>query len=453
MVQLPPLNVRRLFAALLLSLSPLVAAPPSANAPKALPPELAALDTQFKTLKAERVSGPFNDGVARLDASYLAGLDKALAEAKKAGKLDEVLALGTEKQRVADKQPLPEAKDDKAAGGLMSLRGIYREAYAKLEAARAERLKALVSPLDARLAALEADLTKSDRVEDATTVRSYREALAQSTPSLQADKNSPPATAPAVARPLSAAGPVPKGGFTNSLGMKFVPVPGTQVQFCIHETRYKDYAAYASEVPDANGAWKNQTFDDFVLPGRADEHPVASVSWKDAQGFCAWLSLKEGKTYRLPTDKEWSIAVGIGHEEKWTKGVTPDSVTRNQREFPWGNKWPPPKDSGNYSDLTRKAKAPAESAKYIDGYDDGYPTTAPVMSYKPNKLGIYDLGGNVSEWVEDSWNGATTDHLLRGGAWNLSERGDLLSSFRHRSTINWRSSNYGFRIVVVAAGP
>jgi formylglycine-generating enzyme required for sulfatase activity len=86
--------------------------------------------------------------------------------------------------------------------------------------------------------------------------------------------------------------------------MKFVPVPGTKGHFCIHETRYKDYAAFVAETPGVDGAWKSQSSDGYTATDRADEHPVWKVSWDDAQGFCAWLSKKEGRAYRLPTDKE-----------------------------------------------------------------------------------------------------------------------------------------------------
>jgi hypothetical protein len=102
--------------------------------------------------------------------------------------------------------------------------------------------------------------------------------------------------------------------FTNSLGMKFVPVPGTEVLFCIHETRSRDYAAfmadrnrgYSMSGDDAEDWRTGEVKQVPVGRGvgeRAEQsnHPVASVSWLDAVAFCDWLSKKEGKTYRLPT--------------------------------------------------------------------------------------------------------------------------------------------------------
>ena len=111
--------------------------------------------------------------------------------------------------------------------------------------------------------------------------------------------------------------PEPPKAFTNTLGMKFVSVPGTDVQFCIWETRVKDYAAYAAANEGVDGSWKNFEFGGFKQP---ETHPVVEVSWNDAQAFCAWLTKKElpegkikaGQKYRLPTDAEWSVAVGLG---------------------------------------------------------------------------------------------------------------------------------------------
>jgi formylglycine-generating enzyme required for sulfatase activity len=107
---------------------------------------------------------------------------------------------------------------------------------------------------------------------------------------------------------------IPANAFVNTLGMPFVPVPGTDVQFCIWETRVKDYAAYAAaNAETVFGRWKS--------PGiqQEDTHPVVKVNWNDANAFCAWLTKKElaagkikaGQKYRLPTDAEWSVAVGL----------------------------------------------------------------------------------------------------------------------------------------------
>jgi len=248
-----------------------------------------------------------------------------------------------------------------------------------------------------------------------------------------------------VTQPASAAKRHP---FMNTLGMKFVPVPGTKVLFCIHETRYQDYAAFAAVSRGVHGAWKNQTIDGFNPTDRPEEHPVVNVSWHDVQEFCAWLSKREGKTYRLPTDQEWSVAVGIGNDEKWDPDTTPATVIKNKTDFPWGTQWPPPPGSGNYSDESRHAKAPGANLPYLKGYDDGFPTTAPAMSFKPNKLGLYDMSGNVWEWCEDWHSHTKRDHALRGGSRFDSEYAWLLSSCRDRRGPGRRENFNGFRCVL-----
>jgi serine/threonine protein kinase len=140
-------------------------------------PELKALHEQFVKLQAERVTAPFEAEVAKLNAGYVGGIDREIANEKKAGHLDGVIALEAEKKLIADKQPIPAEDEATTTDALKKLRGIYRAAYAKIEAARAENLKALTDPLSIRLKQIEAELTKKDRVPDAKTVREYREAL------------------------------------------------------------------------------------------------------------------------------------------------------------------------------------------------------------------------------------------------------------------------------------
>lgn len=436
--------------------------------PATLPPELAVLDLQFTTLQQERVTAPYEAGLAALNASYLGGIEKVIAVEKAAGHLDGVMALEKEKLLLVDaagadpqnpgrsgqaKALLPEKDADGTLEVLKQPRAIWRSEHTKLLATRNASLKALLEPLTKRLAELEATMTKADRLADALTVRGYREALAEANP--LAGLGSVGETA--ALQPPSGAGVQPinlasalaiKDGFTNSLGMKFIKVPGTEVLFCIHETRYQDYDAYAQENPSIDNRWRNQTHDGYAITERNGEHPVAFVSWEDAQQFCAWLSKKEGRTYRLPTDAEWSIAVGIGREEKRKEGTTPANVYRPLNAYPWGSEWPPPKGAGNYSDEIRKLKAPNSETKYIDGYDDGFPTSAPVMSYKPNKLGLYDMGGNVWEWVEDWYDDTKKERVLRGSSWIGHYREYIRSSYRNQIAPTTRDFHRGFRCVL-----
>ncbi|MDP1587812.1 MAG: SUMF1/EgtB/PvdO family nonheme iron enzyme, partial [Prosthecobacter sp.] len=126
--------------------------------------------------------------------------------------------------------------------------------------------------------------------------------------------------------------------FVNTLGMKFVPVPGTKVRMCIHETRRQDYAVFATENAAAGTAWKNPSHLGVLIQA-AEDHPVVAVSWDEAQAFCAWLSKKEGVKYRLPTDREWSFAVGLGPLDG--TGLAPVKQGRSPGDFySWGDSFP-----------------------------------------------------------------------------------------------------------------
>jgi uncharacterized caspase-like protein len=267
--------------------------------------------------------------------------------------------------------------------------------------------------------------------------------------------------------------PPPKGAtatksqpFVNSLGLKFVPVVTSldgkeSVLFSVWATRVRDYAAYAAAKAGVDGSWKDPVFEgEPVTPG--PDHPVVRVSWEEAQGFCAWLTAKErgegkigqAQTYRLPTDAEWSWAVGIGEaEERAGKGRSPQekeekiAVGSHPYAYPWGKDWPPPKGAGNYADESAKRKFSGWMT--IAGYDDGYATTSPAGSFGANPQGLYDLGGNVWEWCEDYYDGKSGTRVLRGGSWSYYDRDYLLSSSRVSDDADGRGIDDGFRLVCV----
>jgi formylglycine-generating enzyme required for sulfatase activity len=229
----------------------------------------------------------------------------------------------------------------------------------------------------------------------------------------------------------------PPKAFTNTLGMKFVSVPGTEVAFCIWETRVKDYAAFAAANARVDASWKSPGFT------QADTHPVVNVSWEDANAFCAWLTKKElaegkikaGQKYRLPPDAEWTVAVGLGRET----GSTPEAKDTGVKDvYPWGKEWPPPKGVGNYA-----------GGLNVDNYE----YTSPAGSFAANKLGLHDMGGNVWEWCEDWYDPAAQKYrVLRGAAWDGDRPGLLLSSTRgDGGTPDLRELIIGFRCVLVGA--
>jgi dienelactone hydrolase len=233
--------------------------------------------------------------------------------------------------------------------------------------------------------------------------------------------------------------PKPGQPYTNSLGMKFVSVAGTEVSFSVWDTRVQDYRAYAAANDGVdNESWKKPGF------AQEDTHPVVNVSWYDAKAFCAWLSRKEGKTYRLPTDAEWSMAVGLEDEP----GGTPrEKSGQIKGVYPWGTDWPPPRGAGNYADAACQKKRWIQTT--IAGYEDGYAETSPVGSFDPNQYGLYDMGGNVWQWCEDFYDGSSGARVLRGASWTCHSPDALWSANRGSNmSASWRNDS-GFRCVVV----
>lgn len=241
--------------------------------------------------------------------------------------------------------------------------------------------------------------------------------------------------------------------FQNSLGMKFVPVAGTDVLFSIWETRRKDYESYAAANRGVDLSLHNAIHESQKV-GHEANHPVANVSWNDAKAFCEWLTRKErsegllgaSQSYRLPTDQEWSAAVGLMGEN----GATPKEKDEQvPGVYPWGRQWPPPNDTGNFADATTKSLFPAW--KCIDGYLDGYATTSPVGSFGPlpPHSGLFDLAGNLWEWCEDWNDGELKARVLRGGSWCNNDPRSLLSSCRGDREPGNRHDAIGFRVVLV----
>jgi formylglycine-generating enzyme required for sulfatase activity len=229
--------------------------------------------------------------------------------------------------------------------------------------------------------------------------------------------------------------PAASGPWTNSLGMKFVPIEAAGVLFSIWETRVKDYAAYANADSSVNTLWRNPELGEPVTPDA--NCPVVNVSSEDAKAFCRWLTQKEqaegrlkaGQEYRLPTNGEWDMAYGAA-------------------VFPWGNQWPPPAGVGNFADATTKEKISLLADECLDSYRDGYATTAPVGSFKPNRFGLFDMNGNVSEWCENS--DAASKKLkpvARGGSWTDGVRSSSYRIFGGDAS-NYRTASVGFRCVL-----
>ncbi|MBL7980221.1 MAG: SUMF1/EgtB/PvdO family nonheme iron enzyme [Flavobacteriales bacterium] len=255
-------------------------------------------------------------------------------------------------------------------------------------------------------------------------------------------------------------GPQPHGpdsSLTNSLGMVLVPIAGIKVWFCVWETRVRDYEAYAKANPGVDGTWKDPEYQGVkVTPG--PDHPVVNVTWGDAQKFCEWLTTKErregrlksGQRYRLPTDLEWSWAVGLTNESGAT---AKDRNAKLPDVYPWGTSFPPGDDTGNFADeSTRGGGIFRVGLDWIANYRDGYVTTSPVGSYPAMRNGLYDLAGNVAEWCEDWYDAEQWGRVERGGSWGDGHPGNLLSSARKYWDPEFCNVSTGFRVVLDGDG-
>lgn len=232
--------------------------------------------------------------------------------------------------------------------------------------------------------------------------------------------------------------------WTNSQNMAMVPIGNLLV--ATTETPARAFLEYLA----------NQGVS--LDPGSASaglEYPASGVDHAAAMAFCDWLTRRERKLgrirpwqrYRLPTDLEWSRFAGLKNET----GTTPEE--RNQQgnpQFLWGSEWPPPVGSGNFADVSAQRYL---GGKVIEGYDDGFETTAPVARFAPAPNGLYDLAGNVWEWVLEPYSdGSDGLHVVRGGGWNSAEREVLATSYRNPVPATARETFYGFRYVLEDEG-
>ena len=237
--------------------------------------------------------------------------------------------------------------------------------------------------------------------------------------------------------------------FINSLGMKFVPAGTPGVLFSAWNTRVKDYQAFCTA---SQRDWLKPFFE------QGPTHPAVDVSMDDAIAFCQWLTekeikegiLKPNQTYRLPTDAEWSKAVGL---EESADGTPEEKSFKIKDEYPWGKGYPPPLDAGNYN---RKGDGNDTSKQSdLDG-TDGYSFTSPVGAFKPNRYGLFDMGGNVWQWCQDRF-GSKADandryRVLRGGSWFSPKPEYRLSSARWWDIRHSRVYDEGFRCVLSSSG-
>ncbi len=225
------------------------------------------------------------------------------------------------------------------------------------------------------------------------------------------------------------------------------------------EVTRAEYAAYRAAEPGDGQAgcevfdgttrrWTLRNDRSWRDPGfvQDERHPVACISWEEAHGYASWLSRITGRRYRLPSEAEWEFYARAG--------------TRTARY--WGEGREAACDHANVSDLTRaEAQGIDASPEVTFQCHDGVVQTAQVGRRPPNAFGLFDVQGNVWEWMRDCYSadhaGAPTDgsarmggdcskHMNRGGSWVNSPR-YLRSAARHADLTLRRNDVLGLRVV------
>jgi len=190
---------------------------------------------------------------------------------------------------------------------------------------------------------------------------------------------------------------------------------------------------------------------------QSDNHPVVNLTWPDAAAFCRWLSAKEDKRYWLPTEAQWEYACRAGTTTRYSSGddrrtlqqvanVRDESL--NTKRAAWTPPWP-----------------------YLCPWNDNYPFTAPVGSFRPNAFGLHDMMGNATEWcadlyfVADRYRECPQDDPIVAisaswGSWGVTRGGAWSNTAYHSASRNacdfltFRNSESGFRVACeVGAAP
>ncbi|EED30655.1 PEGA domain family protein [gamma proteobacterium NOR5-3] len=240
--------------------------------------------------------------------------------------------------------------------------------------------------------------------------------------------------------------------------------PGRRANEVLHPVRLeRPFYFQNQEVTNAQFRQFQASHNSGQIEGNSlnrEHQPVAQISWQQAASFCNWLSRREGLTpfyqeqqgiiigfdpsalgYRLPTEAEWA----------WVARIQGETLQR----FTWGDDFPPKDVAENIADNS----SAYVTGRVLNGYNDGYVVSAPVGSFKANERGIFDLGGNVSEWIHDvyiipaSSGVVTTDplgaqrgdnYVIRGASWALGRLPELRLSYRDYGQAG--RDDVGFRI-------
>jgi formylglycine-generating enzyme required for sulfatase activity len=234
-------------------------------------------------------------------------------------------------------------------------------------------------------------------------------------------------------------------------GMEFVWVPGGEFQMGdtfgdgesnekppTQKTRIAGFWMGKYEV--TQGEWVKVMGKNPSNFQKGDRYPVEQVSWDMVQDFITKLNKLGKPQYRLPSEAEWEYAARVGGK-KVRFGTGKDTIGPEEANF-------------NASDLLKRAYSRSDHYRH---------ETTPVNNFDPNSLGLYDMSGNVTEWVQDCWHSSYanapsdgtawerncegSDRVNRGGSWFNDPR-NLRAAVRNYYTRDDASSSLGFRLVL-----
>ena len=258
--------------------------------------------------------------------------------------------------------------------------------------------------------------------------------------------------------------PAGKGAFTMGSSRRDSGRRANETERSVQLTR----AFYIAKQETTNAQFRlfEASHDSGVAAGNSlnrQTQPAVKVSWQQAAQFCNWLSRREGlplfykeqngiivgfnpeaSGYRLPSEAEWEFVTRV--------------TEAGERRFLWGETFPPANNTENFAD----ASSAHVTGRIVANYQDGYVATAPVASFNPGPHGLFDLAGNVAEWVHDVYEIRTPseqtetnplgkqvgdNYVIKGASWSLSKLTELRLSYRDygargRDDVGFRVARY-----------